>query len=493
MGVVVTMVSVTTEDVLVRPQRWERAYATRLLVTDIAVVATSVMLAQYVRFGYTPVPDGSVAKQLTGFSVLFILLWLSALAVFRTRSTRVVGSGIDEYRRVLSASFWTFGAVAIVTLLLRLEVARGYLAVALPIGAVGLLLGRHLWRGVLARARARGEIQNSVVAIGNRAELSNLASELTRHPVLGYRIVGFGIPGYGEPCGETVEINGKTIPILGDEVVALAAVAGGGADTVAITDTEHFGVSGIRDLTWTLDALDVDLVVSPGIMDVTGARLAMRPVANLPLIHVEKPQYQGAARFGKRAFDFLFALLALVAMSPVLLAAALAVKVTSRGPIFYCAERIGKDGKPFTMLKFRTMVDGADRQVADLVAQNEIAGGVLFKMRDDPRVTPVGRWLRCLSIDELPQFLNVLKQDMSVVGPRPPLRREVETYDGQVSRRLLVKPGITGLWQVNGRSNLSWDESVRLDLSYIENWSMVNDLVIIAKTLRAVFAREGAY
>lgn len=488
-----SLLSLPVGSAVSRPVRWERAYATRLLITDTVVVTASVMLAQYVRFGHSPVPDSSVSKQLTGFSVLFILLWLAALAIFRTRSTRVIGSGIDEYRRVLSASFWTFGAVAIGTLLLRLEVARGYLAVALPVGAVALLLSRNLWRAALAKGRARGEIQNCVLAIGNRAEVSILASELTKDPAHGYRIVGIGIPGYGDPAGETVEIHGHTIPIIGDEVAAITSVAGGAVDTVAITDTEHFGVQGIRDLTWTLEALDVDLVVSPGVMDVTGARLVVRPAANFPLIHVEKPQYHGAARFAKRAFDFLFALLALAVTSPMLLAAAVAIKATSRGPVFYCAERIGKDGKPFTMLKFRTMVQDADRQVIGLMGQNEITGGVLFKMREDPRVTPVGRWLRRLSIDELPQFINVLKLDMSVVGPRPPLRREVESYDGEVSRRLLVKPGITGLWQVSGRSNLSWEESVRLDMSYVENWSMVGDLLIIAKTLRAVLARDGAY
>lgn len=198
---------------------------------------------------------------------------------------------------------------------------------------------------------------------------------------------------------------------------------------------------------------------------------------------------------GEASLRLIFAVIAILIMSPVMLVAAVAIKMTSQGPVFYRSERIGKDGKPFKMIKFRTMVQDADRQLLDLVArdQNDFAGGVLFKMRDDPRVTAVGRWLRRISIDELPQFFNVLKQDMSVVGPRPPLEREVQSYDGAVSRRMLVKPGITGLWQVSGRSNLSWEDSVRLDLFYIENWSMISDLVIIAKTVRAVLAREGAY
>jgi exopolysaccharide biosynthesis polyprenyl glycosylphosphotransferase len=273
----------------------------------------------------------------------------------------------------------------------------------------------------------------------------------------------------------------------------MAAIHLTGADTVAVTATEHLGVHGIRKLTWDLESMDVDLLVSPGVLDVAGRRLSMRPVAGFPLIHVEKPQYHGAQRFQKRAFDFFFALAAIMGMSPLLILTAIAVKLTSGGPVFYTAERIGLDGKPFRMLKFRSMVDGADRQLPELLMQNEAAGGVLFKMRQDPRVTAVGRFIRKMSIDELPQFFNVLKRDMSVVGPRPPLPREVEAYDGDVRRRLLVKPGITGLWQVSGRSDLSWENSVRLDLSYVENWSMVGDLIIIGKTLKAVLSKNGAY
>jgi exopolysaccharide biosynthesis polyprenyl glycosylphosphotransferase len=211
------------------------------------------------------------------------------------------------------------------------------------------------------------------------------------------------------------------------------------------------------------------------------------------LIHVEKPQYTGAKRIQKRAFDVVLSLMVLTAATPVMLAAAIAIKLTSRGPVFYRSERIGLDGRPFEMIKFRTMVVGADQQVDSLTAINESVGGVLFKIKQDPRVTKVGRFLRRYSIDELPQFFNVLGRDMSVVGPRPPLQGEVAKYDDQVRRRLLVLPGITGLWQVSGRSDLSWEDSVRLDLSYVENWSITNDLLIAIKTARTVFGAAGAY
>ena len=288
-------------------------------------------------------------------------------------------------------------------------------------------------------------------------------------------------------------VNGRSVPIIGGESHAMDAIRTCGADTVAIAGTEHFGVRGIRKLLWYLEPMGVDLVVSTGVMDVALSRLVMRPNAGLPLLHIEKPQYHSAKRFEKRAFDFLFALAALIGTLPILVIAAIAIKTTSRGPVFYSSERIGIDGRPFAMLKFRTMVDGADEQIQQLLALNESDGGVLFKIREDPRVTSVGKILRRLSIDELPQFINVLKQDMSVVGPRPPLPREVMQYDGDVKRRLLVKPGVTGLWQVNGRSDLPWDESVRLDLSYVDNWSMASDFLLIAKTLKAVVASDGAY
>jgi exopolysaccharide biosynthesis polyprenyl glycosylphosphotransferase len=282
------------------------------------------------------------------------------------------------------------------------------------------------------------------------------------------------------------------VPVYPDDDLG-AAIAASGADTVVLAAAERLGAHGVRELSWQLEKLEVDLVVSPGMVGLAGPRLTMRPVADLPLIQLDKPQYDGAKRFQKRAFDVSFSLLVLVAALPVLAVAALAVKLTSKGPVFYKSERIGMNGTPFQMIKVRTMVDDADQQRITLVRLNEADGGVLFKIRRDPRVTQVGRFLRRYSIDELPQFVNVLRGEMSVVGPRPPLPSEVRIYDDQIRRRLLLRPGITGLWQVSGRSDLSWDESVRLDLSYVENWSMMNDLVIALKTAGAVLSATGAY
>lgn len=474
-------------------RRWQHRYSHYLRITDALVVCASVLLAQYLRFGEIANTSGYSDVVMTLFSFLFAALWLSSLAVFQTRSPRVIGAGIDEYRRIGSASFWTFGIIAMVTLLAKVDLARGYLAIALPVGTIGLLGSRSLWRRRIGHLRARGQCQTTVLAIGDRQAVTHLARELGRNPLDGYVVVGVCIPGYGQPRGGTLTIGGRELPILGDVTDAVAAIRSCGADTVAVTQTDHFGMHGIRELMWQLETMDVDVVVSPGVMDVAETRLTLRPTAGMPLLHVEKPQYEGTQRFQKQVFDFVFSLAALIGTAPILIAAALAIKLTSKGPVFYPSERIGIDGKPFTMLKFRTMTVGADTQLDQLLALNEGAGGVLFKMRQDPRVTPVGRILRRFSIDELPQFINVLKGDMSVVGPRPPLRREVENYDGDVRRRLLVKPGVSGLWQVSGRSDLSWEESVRLDLSYVDNWSMSGDLMIIAKTIKAVLTSHGAY
>ncbi|SEB24689.1 exopolysaccharide biosynthesis polyprenyl glycosylphosphotransferase [Mycobacterium sp. 283mftsu] len=472
---------------------WQPHYARRVLITDAATIVLAMLFAQWVRFGgagYGP----SASMLYTGYSLALACLWLGVLTLHHARSASILGCGIEEYRRVVAASFWTFGVIAIVALLARLEIARGYLALAFPLGTIGLLIGRKLWRRRVRARRQAGECLTSVLAIGDRDAIAVLATELMNDPGDGYVVVGAGIPGDPDARGDVIRIGDRVIPIFGDENDALGALGDRcAADTVALTDAEHFGVAGIQRLTWRLEASDVDLVVSPGLLDVAGARLAMRPVAGMPLLHVEKPQYHGAKSFLKKAFDFGFALAALIGTAPLLVLAAIAIKVTSRGPVFYRSERIGLDGEPFTMIKFRSMVVDAEERLEDLLPSNEMAGGVMFKMRDDPRVTLVGKVLRRYSIDELPQFINVLKQDMSVVGPRPPLRREVETYNGDIRRKLLVKPGVTGLWQISGRSNLTWDKAVRLDLSYVDNWSMLTDVGIILKTVSVVARGDGAY
>ena len=248
----------------------------------------------------------------------------------------------------------------------------------------------------------------------------------------------------------------------------------------------------LRDLAWQLEKSDTDLCVAPALLDVAGPRTTIRPVVGLPLLHVDHPEFTGLRHLIKSAFDHLAAAAALVFSSPLFLVISLAIRLTDGGPALFRQERVGKDGRPFMLFKFRTMVVDAERQKSQLSELNE-TDGVLFKIRCDPRVTHIGAKLRRWSLDELPQLINVLIGDMSLVGPRPALPEEAALYGDHVRRRLAVKPGITGLWQVKGRSDLSWKEGVRLDLRYVENWSFMLDLQILWKTGWAVFQGNGAY
>jgi exopolysaccharide biosynthesis polyprenyl glycosylphosphotransferase len=275
-----------------------------------------------------------------------------------------------------------------------------------------------------------------------------------------------------------------------DEV--LAAVDATQAHVVAIVADHELSGQMLRRLSWELEERDVDLVVDPGLVDVAGARLSIHPVADLSLLHVQGSRPSGERMAAKGVFDRTLATALLLLASPAMLAIALAVRLSSSGPVLYRQTRVGVNGRPFTMFKFRSMIAGADQLLADLTALNE-GNEVLFKLKRDPRVTRVGSFLRRYSLDELPQLINVVRGDMSLVGPRPPLPSEVDTYDAIAVRRLRLRPGLTGLWQVSGRSDLSWEESLRLDLRYVDNWSMALDLSILIRTWRAVLSGDGAY
>ena len=479
--------------VATRPPSWVDSYRNRLALSDAGAVLAAVLAAQVVRFGVgsDAVLANSSVVSYGLISVVLAATWLLTLELFRAREGRVLGSGAEEYRRVARGSFALFGTVAIVAFLLKLDLARGYLAVALPVGVVLLLVERRIWRLWLTRQRMRRQYLSTVLVVGSHRAALAMAKIFERDRGAGYQVVGVCEPGWAH-AGRVLDIEGHVVPVLGDENAVVDAIRLTGATMVAVSNTEFFGNEGMRDLAWQLEATQTDLVVAPGVVDVAGPRLQVRPVAGLPLLHVDKPQYRGASKLGKHALDLVGSGLALLLLSPVMAVIALAVKLTSAGPVFYRSERIGLNGRPFAMLKFRSMgVDAEQRRLA-LVRQNE-AAGPLFKLRNDPRVTPLGRWLRRFSLDELPQLFNVLRGQMSIVGPRPPLRDEVKTYTDVVHRRLLVKPGITGLWQVSGRSDLSWDESVRLDLYYVENWSFLQDLIIIWRTVKAVLRPHGAY
>ena len=471
---------------------WKRRYARLLMVLDAVGVVAAVALAQWLRFG-NPLNTNSSDSRYFQVSAIIAVCWMLALSINNARSERIIGCGAEEYRRVWVATLSVFGAIAIVSMLFKLELARGYLLIAMPAGLVLLITMRWLARRRLVIARRdHGRCMTRIIAVGNAAAVRELGKSLAREPWSGYQVVGACIPGTN--YGSYLEITGVgAIPLFGDESQVVEAATITGSNAVAVTATERMHGRGMQNLSWELEKLEVELLVAPGVVDVAGPRLQMQPVAGLPLIHVDKPRYHGAKRLQKRLFDLAFSSAVLTVGLPAFAAIALAIKISSKGPVFYHQERIGLDGQPFKMVKFRTMVDGADSLVDQIAHLNESDGGVLFKIRNDPRVTPVGRILRKYSLDEIPQFINVIKRDMSVVGPRPPLASEVCTYDDHTRRRLLVRPGITGLWQVSGRSDLSWEDSVRLDLLYVENWSMMSDVMITVKTARAVLGHHGAY
>ncbi|MFC9360246.1 sugar transferase [Rhodococcus sp. NPDC057014] len=477
-------------------REWQAAYIRRLLISDTLVVIAAVALAQWIRFGagdalasYEAIHNLSY----TLISAALIAMWIGALVVFRTRSVRVIGGGAEEYRRIFVATVRLFGLIAIVSLLFRLDLARLYLAIAFPVGLSGLLLSRWCWRQVIAHKRARGEFQTSVLVVGGERAVRNLAESFARGTADGYRVVGVCMPGHTGEYGDTITVGGRDIPVLGTEHDVIGSLQFCHADTVAVTATEHLGHEGMRDLAWALEPHHVDLVVAPGVMDVSGPRLSMRPVAGLPLIHVEKPQFHGSNKFAKTAFDLVLASLVLMGLFPLLIVVAAIIKFGDRGPIFYRQDRVGLNGDPFRMWKFRSMVPDADKKFAAVREELGHADGAFFKSATDPRITPIGRLIRKTSIDELPQLFNVLTREMSIVGPRPLIEGEGSGVPGFVERRMLVRPGMTGLWQVSGRSALPESDRIRLDLFYVENWSMMQDLLIIAKTVRAVLARDGAY
>jgi exopolysaccharide biosynthesis polyprenyl glycosylphosphotransferase len=481
-------------DVSVR--RWLTVLARRLVLLDIFLVSAAVAGALLVRFGQSATTEAVMGLEpypvSWSYLVMSVILgagWALSLGISRVYDRKVLGIGVEEYKRLANSSLRYWGLVAIVCFLAHIELARGFLAVAFPVGTAALLFGRWIARKLLHRARARsGGWSHRVLVVGAPDEVRDLVVQLRRSPYAGLEVVGACVTG-----GERIRMrHGEHVPTVGTLTSVPQAVAATGADTVAVTSSRGISSNVLKRLGWELEGAGVDLVVAPGLMDVAGPRVHVRPVAGLPLLHVEQPEFTGPIRAVKAAFDRLVALVGLVALAPLMLAIAVAIKLTSPGPVVFRQIRVASQGELFTLYKFRSMVDDAELRL-HAVADGNDCDGVMFKMRRDPRITLVGRWLRRFSLDELPQLINVLRGQMSLVGPRPALPSEAEQYGDDVARRLLVKPGITGLWQVSGRSDLSWEDSVRLDLYYVENWSFAGDIQILWKTLSAVLSSRGAY
>ena len=472
---------------------WQRRHRVLTVATDTSAALVGLAAGLVVRtvvVGKDAALWGSTqAMQVT--VVAIAVLWLLLLARHGAYATRFMGAGSEEYRAVLRAAATLVAVVAFASFTVKLEFSRGVLFIAVPTMVVTTATARHLLRHRLAAARDRGECLQPAVLLGDAKAVVELARRIGAAPrTTGLEVRGVCVTDLSDVALARAEL--AAIPVLGVEADTLDVVDRVGAEVVAVASGPTLVGQPLRRLGWALEQRNVDLLIDPGVIEVAGPRLTLRRASGLPMLHVERPVCSGARYTAKLAVDRLIALVALALAAPLLLVIALLVRLDSPGPVLYGQRRVGEGGRTFTMLKFRTMCSDADEMRGALEGRND-GNGTLFKLRRDPRVTRFGAVLRRSSLDELPQLVNVVRGEMSLVGPRPPLPREVERYESDAVRRLRVRPGMTGLWQVSGRSDLSWVESVRLDLWYVDNWSLALDAQILLRTAGAVVRGRGAY
>ncbi|MBD0711179.1 MULTISPECIES: sugar transferase [unclassified Streptomyces] len=464
---------------------WEQRYRRAVMTSD--TVATAVVVAAIGNFfGARDAANWHEKWGILAFGTE--LLVLAALAVSRAWAPAVLGQGAEEFRRLGRSLFAATVVLSLGGIALTSRNIKLWIFVAIPAIALVTMTERYLLRLRLHRQRKEGRCLRPVLAAGSPATVRDLITRTRKFPHLGWRVEA--VCTADSPALDDELLDG--VPVVGRLPDVAGQVHRNGYRVVAVTPDPHWSPDRLQRLAWNLEGSDAEMVVAPVLMEVAGPRLHVDAVLGIPLLRVSMPAFTGARRAVKEIVDRLGAAVLLLLFSPLLLLVAVLVMADSRGGAVYRQRRVGKDGREFTILKFRTMVVGADRAREDLADRNEGAG-LLFKMRRDPRVTRVGSVLRRYSVDELPQLVNVLTGSMSLVGPRPPLPEESAAYGPDIRRRLLVKPGLTGLWQISGRSDLPWDEAVRLDLRYVEDWSLALDAVILWKTLRAVLYGQGAY
>ncbi len=451
-------------------------YVRNAVLTDVVASAVAVGLAVWFRGWWGPNVAVSVFTLTTSF--------LAAVALGHGYDRRIVGDGPREIQAVLRAGVVAAVVPAVGTAFLKLPLERTIVLAGAIVLAAHSVVARHGLRRRLHESRSAGLATARTLVVGDAVSVHRTVEQLRASTHHGYRVVGICLPS----VADTPPQDG--VPMLGAFADVVQVAYDHRIETVIVAGSDLTG-DALRRLTWALGRVGAGLIVAPGLVEVLGPRMAVRPTAGLSLLEVETVPPRGRL-LAKAMLDRLLGGLLLVVAAPLILAGALAVKVTSRGTVFFRQTRVGVDGRRFTMIKLRSMYSDAEERKAALEHRNE-GDGMLFKLRDDPRVTRVGRLLRRYSVDELPQLWNVARGEMSLVGPRPPLPREVDGYQDQVLRRLHVRPGLTGLWQVSGRSDLSWDESVQLDLRYVDNWSLAMDLLILWKTGRAVLRAKGAY
>jgi exopolysaccharide biosynthesis polyprenyl glycosylphosphotransferase len=467
---------------------WRTRYVVALLCADILAAALAILACYAFRSNATR-SHVLILGENVSYSTLALLsvaVWLGALALAGAYRSTHPTEELTDYRIPVVVALRLAAVAAVASFALKAELSRSLLLIYVPTLVVGALLGRWVVRRSLRAVRRRGHALIPLMLVGDEEAIRKFADHLSRDRSHGYQVVGACVPG----GARSLTARGQTFPVVGSPDDLVMAARQLGAESVAVAGPAHFEELTLQQAAWRLERSGVDLMVAPDVADLAGPRIRITPLTGLPLLHITEPRLDGLSRKAKAWCERALAVPLTIILSPVLLLLAVAILVDSGRPVFYRQPRVGYRGRTFEILKFRTMVADADTHLTDLMGRNE-HDGALFKIRQDPRMTRLGRWLRKYSLDELPQLFNVLKGDMVLVGPRPCRPQEMERFGPAESRRFLAHPGMTGLWQVSGRSDLPWEDAVRCDLYYVENWSPVLDLLILGRTLRVVIAGRG--
>jgi exopolysaccharide biosynthesis polyprenyl glycosylphosphotransferase len=458
-------------------QLWKPKLRKNLAFFDFLTLVFSISLIFILRFP-TTWQGGLNDYELRNIvvSLLVLVSWLFFLWFNGSRDTNILGFGADEYKRLTNATLLSFTFIAFISYIFKLEISRGFVLLVFPFGLLLLFIVRRILRRRLLRARNQGRYLSRVLLL-HSGVFDPVEARLALAQHAGFSIV------HKIVTAENIKFEIK-------EIVSNAL--SNNCDQIMVGQSAVISAAELRKLGWALEATNIDLIVAPAVTEIAGPRLKVSNVEGLPLLHLEQPDFSGASRITKRLLDLILSIVGIIVISPFLIVIALVIKFYDRGSVLYFQKRIGQNNKEFTVYKFRTMYEGSHEQRAKIMAETN-KDPRLAKDPQDPRVTKPGLFLRRWSIDEIPQIINVIKGEMSLVGPRPPLAEEVNKYEKSETRRLLVKPGLTGLWQVSGRSELDWEDAVRLDLYYVENWSLTLDILIIIRTVAAVWRGEGAY
>jgi exopolysaccharide biosynthesis polyprenyl glycosylphosphotransferase len=460
-----------------KEENWKKFLQNKIIIIDFIVLFISIFVILFLRF--PEILKGEIKNyEIRNIIVAFLvyILWLFFLSLNGSRDLKILGFGADEYKRLTSSTLLSFTSIAFISYIFKLEISRAFVLLVFPIGLFSLFLSRRILRKNLLKDRLQGKYLSKVLLVISK-DVDPVEARLNLAQHAGFKII------------LKFQINSKKDL---DVKKIISEAQANQCDKIIIGQSASITAEELRILGWALEKTNIDLVVAPAVTEIAGPRLKVSNVEGLPLLHLEQPSFSGFARFIKRMLDVSLTILGLILISPILIIISILIKTFDSGSIFYKQKRIGQNNKEFIVYKFRTMHEGS-HELREKAMEGINKDPRLSKNPQDPRITKPGLFLRRWSIDEIPQLINVLKGEMSLVGPRPPLVEEVTKYEHSEKRRLLVKPGLTGLWQVSGRSELDWEDAVRLDLYYIENWSLTLDLLIIIRTFAAVLRGEGAY